>query len=139
MDAKQFGWLYMIENGHAGCKHNYYGGWDVIPGVLDQYDIKRNKYNGFDPQELRTKMIEEVRRVGVNWKKTGDVQSDRVHEFSDTFHDPDTREILTGTLVLLDGTRQEWVANAVEVTNVFEMMAQIHSAAGRFESVFGGQ
>jgi hypothetical protein len=143
MDSKQFGWLYMVEHGQAGCKHNYYGGWDVLPEAVKRYqplvvsDVDIAAINRIDTADLRQKMLVEVRRVVVDWDKTGDVQSDTVSEFSDTFHDPDTREILRGTLVLLDGTRQDWVSEPVEVTNVFGMMAQLGDAAARFESIFG--
>ena len=137
MNAKQFAWLYLVENGVAGCKHNYYGGWDFMPGVIQRYRPRKGRYSSIDQVDLKAKMLAEAREVGVDWKRTADVQSDSVSEFTDTFHDPSTREILCGTLVLLDGTQQSWVADAVEVTNVFEMMAQVHAASERFEKVFG--
>ena len=138
MDAKQFGWLYMVQHGQAGCQPHFYGGWRAVPDVVERYQPSKGYYAGsIDYADLRKKMLAEIRQVGVDWHRTADVQSASVSEFSDTFHDPDKREILRGTLVLLDGTRQEWASDAVKVTNVFDMMAQIHGAASQFEAVFG--
>jgi hypothetical protein len=136
MDAKQFGWLYMIEHGQAGCKPSYYGGWDVVPEAVERYQPRKGFYSSIDMADLREKMLADVRLWGVDWDRTDAVQSDSVSEFTDTFHDPDTREILRGTLVLLNGTRQQWMADAVEVTNVFDMMAQLAGATTRFEAAF---
>ena len=62
-----------------------------------------------------------------------------VSKFTDTFHEPDRKEVLTGELVLNNGLRQTWTADAVEVTNVFEMMAQVHSGALRYAELFGSE
>jgi hypothetical protein len=42
-------------------------------------------------------------------------------------------------LVLNDGTKQTWCAEALEVSNVFEMMATVADAQARFEALFGEQ
>jgi hypothetical protein len=88
MDAKQFGWLYMVQHGQGGCRHNHYGGWKPTPDAVQQYQPRGGFYSGVDMEDLREKMLAEVRRVGVDWNRTADVQSDSVSEFTDTFHDP---------------------------------------------------
>jgi hypothetical protein len=139
MDAKQFAWMYMIENGVAGHEHGFYGGWDILPDVLEQYKFKKDKYNRVGIEEVARVFREEILDVGVDWHRTADVQSETTHQFTDTFHDPETREILTGELVLLDGTVQHWMSDPIEVANVFEMMAQVSGAAAKFQEIFGRQ
>jgi hypothetical protein len=139
MDAKQFAWMYMIENGVAGHKHGYYGSWDIQPYILEQYQFPKDKYNWVGTEEVARVFREEILKKGVDWHRTADVQSDTTHQFTDAFHDPETREILTGDLVLLDGTVQHWASDPIQVTTVFDMMTQVSDAAAKFQEIFGRQ
>lgn len=141
MDAKQFAWLYLVEQGMAGREPSFYGGYD-----FDQRSMQRCKSvvpdmyrwkSGTDP--IRDQFLIEIRQYGVNWDKTEVPRSDTVSQFTDTFHDPDYKEYLKGVLVLNNGIEQPWCGEALKVTNVFDMMAQVSTAKERFSKVFKSQ
>lgn len=133
MDAKQFAWLYLVENGYANCKHNYYGGWELITSPKEGL----RSYCTEEFRAIQKQFRKDILTKGVDWKKTSNVVSDYVSEFADTFSDPRRVEVLSGILVLRDGTRQKWDSEALAVTNVFEMMAEVADAKKRFPKVFG--
>jgi len=139
MDAKQFAWLYLVEQGMAGRTPSYYGGFEI-----DDKSKKRCKgvvsdtyyWNaGTDP--LREQFFKEIREHGVDWDKTEPPQSETHSQFTDTFHDPTYKEYLEGVLVLNNGIKQPWCGEALEVTNVFDMMAAVSTSEERFIKAFG--
>ena len=135
MDSKQFAWLYLIENGHAGQTPSYYGGFDVTDARL-----KKKYKNGISYAEtvkLNEMYIKEIRKMGVDWSHTDAPRSALHSRFTDTFHDPEEKEYLEGTLVLKNGEKQSWSAEALGVTNVFDMMAAVSEAPAKFEAIFG--
>ena len=134
MDAKQFAWLYMVENGDVGVKHSFYGGVDIV-----DKRFQKKPFNGWmKGQSARRKFcLKEIKTYGVDWKKTAAPESDYVSEFNGTFAEPSRTETLNGTIVLKNGAVQIWYAAAIEVTNVFEMMAMIDGAKQRFIEIFG--
>lgn len=142
MDAKQFAWLYLVENGYANCRPSYYGGWDEVdpdddtPWYARKRAVSLSAY-GKDFDARQTNALKIVKEVGVDWNKTQAPRSDMVSQFTDTFHDPDEKEFLEGTLVLKNGKKQFWCGEALQVTNVFDMMAAVHEAPDRFKEVFG--
>ena len=133
MNSKQFAWSYLIKNGFAGVVHSFYGGYEAIDGEMFA------KYNRKWDWQLKAlpeyrKMVKEI---GVDWDKTKAPESDTVSLFTDTFHDPEQVEKLVGVLVLKNGRKINWVADALEVTNVFDMMEAVANAAADFEEIFG--
>lgn len=134
MNSKQFAWLYLIENGVAGHSHSYYGGYDLVDKRLASV-LKSSNYGNLEPAAEFYK--KEIKTYGVNWNKTASPDTETVSEFNGTFAE-DSRYIekLTGTLVLNNGTKQSWIADALEVTNVFDMMAQVDNANNRFKEIF---
>lgn len=137
MDAKQFAWLYLIENGNAGAEPSFYGGVDIIDKRLQKAPYN-DWMKGYESYEKRREFyLKELKTYGVDWVKSKSPESDNISQFTDTFHDPTYKEFLVGTLVLKNGTNQHWCAEAIEVTNVFEMMAQIDGAKERFAAIFG--
>lgn len=136
MNAKQFAWLYLVENGMACREPSYYGGFDFSHAVRKRFpDAKKYDYRGED--EVKKAYLTDIKKFGVNWYKTDAPLSKSFSIFTDTFHDPDDEEFLIGVLVLNDKSEQEWCAEAIQVTNVFEMMAEVAKAKDKFENIFG--
>jgi hypothetical protein len=79
---------------------------------------------------------QQIRKIGVDWGATQSPHGRSFSEFQGTFCDPGSKEYLTGTLVLKDGTKQQWVAETL-VTNAFDMMANIDKLQGKFKDLFG--
>lgn len=137
MDAKQFAWIYIIENGIAGVKRSYYGGYDYLVDTTKYERANLCAWDGNMITAIRNDSLVHLQTVGVNWDKTRAPESSSYSAFTDTFHNPETRETLVGTLVLNDGTKQDWSADAIEITNVFEMMARVSEGEQNFEKIFG--
>lgn len=135
MNAKQFAWLYLVEHGFCGVRSSYYGGYEPTKETMKAYPTF-NPWDRSHIDALRQASINILRDRGVDWDKTEAPINERESEFNGTFNEPGHKEVLTGRLVLKDGTRQEWIADALEVGNVFEMMAAVHDAEKRFKGVF---
>jgi hypothetical protein len=133
MDSKQFAWLYLIEHGLAEVKHSYYGGYDHV------HNSPYSKLSIWDYKNLE-KIVDaskaKIKEVGVNWNKTFAPETERHSIFNGTCNDAGETEKLEGILVLNDDTKQFWMADKLEVSNVFEMMAQITDAKERFDLLF---
>lgn len=136
MDAKQFAWLYLVQNGYAGMLPSYYGGYDTCDERVKEFE--KFKYSMKYPahKRIEEKYLEEIKEHGVDWKATRAPKSDSYSSFTDTFHDPETKECLRGVLVLKNGLKQTWCSEPIAVTNVFEMMAMVHEAEGKFHELF---
>lgn len=128
MDAKKFAWTYLVEHGFGGVKPSYYGGWDIVDTAM--------KKRGFSYTKIHEKYLNEINKVGVDWDKTNAPSSDSVSEFQGTFCDATLKEVIRGNLVLNDGTVQVWYADAISVSNVFEMMARADVAKEKFHRFF---
>ena len=130
MNAKQFAWLYLIENGFTGVRPSYYGGWDLLnSNSASIYPVQ----NMFD---MRDQAKTKIKGTGVDWSKTRAPESDSQDIFQGTFCDNKSKEFLTGKLVLKNGETQEWWAEAIDITNVFEMMAEADAAVHRAMELF---
>lgn len=130
MDSKQFAWLYVIEHGTPGRKR----GMEVLDDVL--LDVKIDNPRAWNASlEICAIYLDRIKRIGVNWDKTNAPTSDYYSEFNGTFNNPSDKEGLSGTLVLNDGTKQIWFADC-EVTNVFDMMAEVEQVKDKFNSLF---
>jgi len=119
MDSKKFAWLYLVEHGFAGVKHSYYGGF------------KRNWFI-----TAKSEYLSLIKKIGVDWNKTDAPTSDLVSEFNGTFEDEGQKEIMKGTLILKDGQKIEWVADRIEIRNVFDIMANVENQIVKFQEVF---
>lgn len=130
MDSKQFAWLYLVENGYEGVFPSYDGGWDPVD---------RSRRKTYDYRELQKQTgaaLKQIHDVGVDWKKTEAPASNMRSQFEGTFADSSQKEYLEGRLILRDGTAQQWCAEGLKVTNVFDMMATVHQADFNFKRVF---
>lgn len=138
MNATQFAWLYLIKNGFAGVQHSYYGGYKVDKNEPFNEEMF-NKYDGSWSWFIKAKddYIDLIKKIGVNWKKTKAPESSSVSKFQGTFADSKEVEMLEGTLVLKNGQRIEWIADAIEVTSVFEMMANAANGQVEYNELFG--
>jgi hypothetical protein len=133
MNAKYFAWFYLIEKGAAGSRYSYYGGMDLQDERLKEFF----KGHCFTPQERNEVYLNEIRTIGIDWDKT-DAPSNGSHSvFQGTFCDAGTSEHIEGTLVLKDGLKQTWVAEALQVNNVFKLMADTRSFEERMIELFG--
>jgi len=139
MDAKQFAWLYLVEHGHAGVTHSYYGGWDLSQEATKRFP-NVNKWSAPALHKIRDVYVADIKKFGVDWAKTSAPDSDLVSEFNGTFAEEQLRrEILVGKLVLKDGSFQRWTADKLDVDNVFEMMASVSEAPKKFKKLFGSK
>jgi hypothetical protein len=132
MDAKQFAWAYLVKNGCANLQSSYYGGREPVkpkePGMLE-----KNYMKSWDDA-----YIARIKHVGVDWDQTDAPQSDMVSYFLGTFCDEDGRkEVLTGTLILKNGHKLFYEADALEVSNVFAVMADTTELQNFYAEVFG--
>lgn len=132
MNSAQFAWLYLIQNGMAGVEPAYYGGYDIVDKRLTPEKKDYGDYGKFN-----SKYLHEIKTYGVNWAKTNSPRSDMVSQFEGTFCDSSEKEYLFGELVLNNGTKQSWCGESIEVTNVFDMMAEVHNAPDAFKEIFG--
>lgn len=141
MDAKKFAWLYLVKNGVVGRTPSYYGGYDYDRDLQNDqrfadcfggHGVNHNIYKKID-----SVMNSDIQIHGVDWDATKSPQSDYTSQFEGTFCDPGRKEIIKGVLVLKNGSKQKWIADAIEVTNVFDMMARVHEASADFTTYFG--
>lgn len=139
MDAKQYAWLYLVENGYAGVSHSYYGGYDLTTEAQKRFP-QTNKWASVDLQKIRDAYLADIKKFGVDWAKTTSPDSDKVSQFAGTFAEhSDTKETLVGTLVIKNGSKQQWVAEKIDISNVFEMMAAVSEAPKKFKKIFGSK
>lgn len=134
MNSKQFAWLYLIKNGDAGVRYSYYGGF-----ILDD-ERMTHLYKPYDHKSLeniKSAYLKEIRDIGVNWTKTGPPSSDIVHLFNGTFNPSEYSEKISGVIVLNNGLRQSWVADNIDVSNVFNMMESLFNSAEDAKTIFG--
>lgn len=129
MDAKQFAWMYLINEGRANVEPSYYGGYEAIDKNVPS--VKKDYVNSFNDTFLKM-----IKNVGINWDKTRSPAANTFSLFSDTFHDPDEKEFLVGKLVLKDGYVQNWVGEP-PVSSIFEMMANIDRYKADFKTLCG--
>lgn len=135
MNSKQFAWLYLVQNGKAGIGRAYYGGYDTID---ENWENMFGSYWSIESHNKAYKYYAtQMKSIGVDWDKTEAPKSDSISTFNGTFADSTKAEILTGVLVLKDGTEQHWEADAIEITNVFDMMAAVSEATEKFNTLFG--
>ncbi len=85
MNATKIMWAYLLNYGHAGTP-SYYGGWE----------------NNNSPS------YEEICRIGIDWKKTREPESDNYSSFQGTFCESSYEEMLTGKLHLKNGKKYVW-------------------------------
>jgi len=134
MNAKQFAWLYLVENGVPFQKPSYYGGFELVS------EIPNYKYDRFD-YTGQTKIVgiakDLIKKYGVNWDKTQAPKQKRYYSFQGTFNDSGEDEYLEGTLVLNNNQEIFWCGETIEVTNVFEQMANVSEAPAKFKDIFG--
>lgn len=124
MDAKQFAWVYLLENGIAGFERSYYGGLELIDKRLTPM-VKHTFLDMDDLDASKDFYLKEIKEYGINWDKTVAPISNMISEFVDSFSDAKETEYLKGTLVLANGAKQYWTAEKLEISNIFDMMASI--------------
>lgn len=131
MNSKQFAWLYLVEHGTAGIEPSYYGGYSIKDARLKNEGLPWGDWKTFNKRYLQ-----EIKIYGVDWDKTKAPISTMVSEFEGTFHDSSEKEYLFGEITLNGGLIQSWCGEAIEVTNVFDMMATISNSKHNFEEIF---
>ena len=134
MNAKQFAWLYLIENGQAGMSPSYYGGYNPVQELKEKFSKMSWDKQWSNP--FKAQFIDAIKKYGVNWDATSAPESTLVHLFQGTFADSKQEELIEGTLVLCNGRKQYWSADKVQIGNVFEMMAGAAEAIKRGTELF---
>lgn len=136
MDAKQFAWVYLIENGLAAVEPSYYGGHEFVDDVSSVVKNPRN-YSSIDTKAIRDLYLQNIKHFGVDWDKTYAPLGTLYRLFEGTFCESSELEYLTGTLVLKNGSEQFWCSEAIDVQNVFEILARIDSSKALYTEIFG--
>lgn len=134
MDSKQFAWFYLIENGQAGLQPSYYGGYSAVSSLKKEFAAMSWDKQYSNP--FKERFLANIKTYGVDWEKTSAPESTLVNRFQGTFCDSKQEEMIEGTLVLRNGQTQYWSGEKIEVSNVFEMMAEATEAAGRAAELF---
>jgi hypothetical protein len=135
LTAIQYAWLYLVENGAAGREPSYYGGYDFMEGIEERFP-NLNKYD-FREDRVKDAFLLDIARIGVDWSRTKEPTMDFFSQFEGTFNDSSQKEYMKGTLVLKDGSKQEWCAEKLEISNIFQMMAMVSEAESKFIRIFG--
>lgn len=130
MNSSQFAWLYLVEHGQAGVEHSYYSGYRL------KDERMKHLYGSWNNTQIKNHYLKEIKDIGVNWNKTKAPISELKSEFEGTFNDSSEKEYLTGTIILNNGMKQSWIAENIEITNVFNMMAAIENSKSKFKEYF---
>ena len=140
MNAKQFAWTYLINNGRAGVRPSYYGGVKLTDSgervFIDTDDVHNSWLYDKDISKIRDHHISEIHKIGVDWNKTVAPESDKLSSFNGTFAPSSMDEYLMGTLILSDGSTQEWYSDPVPMTNVFEALGMKDEYEEKFNKLF---
>ena len=131
MNSKQFAWLYLVTNGYAGQKPSFCGRLELV-----DERAKKIKCSSWDRSPIRESYMKEISTIGVNWEKTDAPSNQHYNMFAGTFNNSESKEFIVGELVLNNGLRQTWHTEALEVTNVFDMMAKIEEYVAKYYEIF---
>lgn len=102
MKAKQYAWVHLITNGKMNQRPSYYGGWDPIDKRIHSFSFKEEK-------NMKENFLADIKKYGVNWDKTDDVQSELYSEFDGTFCDSSSKTYLEGWISLRNGKKNSGV------------------------------
>lgn len=129
MESKQFAWLYLVEYGWPNASSSYYGGFQLSndKGCCDYSALTREKKN----------VLANIKQVGVNWERTNAPDTESTDYFQGTFCDSGTKEVLYGIMTLNNGIDVPWYGDAIDVKNVFDMMAEADTYKEKFKEIFG--
>lgn len=137
MNSKQFAWLYVVENGIAGKKPSFYGGYKYDEETRVRFpNVDKNSWIYPPDTTVHDTFIKDLKTIGVDWEKTKPPTSSFVSEFNGTFNEASTKEYLEGIIILKDGSKQNWIADKLEVSNAFDMMEQVSEAGLKYEKIF---
>ncbi len=144
MKSERFAWYYLITHGIAGHEQNQYGGFDYLPETKHLYARQAWPTPSwpFESQhsimeKTKAQYMTKIREIGVDWKKTNAPSNGSRSIFEGTDAASGREEYLYGTLVLLNGEKQSWEADALEVSNVFVMMENITESLNGAVQLFG--
>jgi hypothetical protein len=136
MNAKQFAWTYLINNGKAGLAPSYYGGVELTKSGEKSLGKTRWGMSQEDISKIRDDHFKNIRTIGVDWDKTNSPTSDKISSFEGTFADASIHEYLVGSIVLSDGSIQEWYSDPVKVVNVFDAIDLKDEYEEKFHKIF---
>ena len=130
LTAKQYAWAYLLSRGNAGVKYSYYGGFNITD---DRYD-SRSWVNEGKLKRIREDYLNMIKMFGIDWDKTHAPHSDSINLFNGTFADDQiVKEVIEGALVLKNGFRQEWIAEQVDIMEVFELLSDSENMVKYFK------
>lgn len=128
-ETVKFVWAYMLENGViTDGNWSYYGG---------HYEYLHNDWRKAD--QAKKALLENVKKIGIDWDKTKEPQSFGERAFTDTFHDSDDVETLLGTVYLKDGSSYLIGCNDAELrfSNYVKMLAELAEDKQRVRDILG--
>ena len=126
MNSSQFAWAYLIENGWGGYAKSYYGGWIPINGEATVVS-----WDGVAQAEFKIGYVEKIESVGIDWSKTKSPRTYSKDVFTSTCGDDSSVEMVSGILVLKDGSTQTWNAE-IRVSSIFDVMADASKLEARY-------
>ena len=110
MKTKKLMWAYLLKHGTTAEFSFYGGGFDVYDTCQRDKDLK---------------ILREISRDGVDWKKTQEPRDGNEWAFTDTFHDSEMVATLEGTIVTNKGKKYDWATEWKNPRNVFHMFAEL--------------
>ena len=130
MKAKQYAWVHLITNGKMNQRPSYYGGWDPIDKRIHSFSSKEEK-------NMKENFLADIKKYGVNWDKTDDVQSEMYSEFEGTFCDPSSKTYLEGWIALRNGRKEFWCAPNIDASDIFKQMEKMSEFEQKYREIFG--
>jgi len=132
MKAKQFAWTHVISKGKMNMRPAYYGGWEMVE------KIPTGRYDDPKQQEKQKQFLDDIKKYGVNWDKTDNIQSETYSEFAGTFAESqDSSVYLEGWITLKNGAKAFWCAENIDASDVFGMMENMSALNEKYTEIFG--
>lgn len=135
MKAKQFAWTHVITHGKMNMRPSYYGGWE---------HIEKHPARGLDARQLRQKheaenkqFLDDLKKYGVDWVKTDDIQSETYSKFLGTFCDAADYSYIQGWITLNNGTKAFWCSENIDASDVFGQMEKMTELIDKYTEIFG--
>ena len=107
---------------------SYYGGIARSQNQIDAY-TKFCLANGMHPPRNvwvygNKTVLDAIYMIGIDWDKSSTPKSKRCSEFNGTDHDSTYTDVMTGELVLLDGTHIDYYADcSIDLEQVESVMS----------------
>lgn len=137
MKAKQYAWVHVLTNGKINRRPSYFGGWQHIDSTKDR-NVTFYNMSRFEKEEVE-QFLKDIKKYGVNWDKTDDIQSETYSKFAGTFCDSIDTTYLEGWMTLNNGSKAFWCSDNVDASDVFSVMENAQEYEKKYKEIFEDQ